>query len=361
VQSRDVLLNITGASVARCCIAPNDVLPARVNQHVAIIRTIADTLDPEFLHFALISTPYKDQLLGIGEDGGSTRQAITKAQIQNFSVAYPAKLSEQREIVTKLDAVLVETHRLESLYQKKLDALDALKKSLLHQAFSGLLSREVIPVVIETKPATPSHAVIDGISTTDLHAGVLAIACEQHEIAGKIGDFTHVKGEKCSHMIEALLGIDLGRTPVKDAAGPNDFNHLKKVEHRAKMINAFDFKRVEGGAYRVTKLHGFDRLIAKTRAALGDRLSEVEKLIRWMLPMSVRQAEIVATVYAGWNNLLLDGKRPTDEEIVYESRENWHPDKLKIDRGKFFTAIEWMRGQNVVPEGKGKRVVAKGK
>ena len=35
-------------------------------------------------------------------------------------------------------------------------------------------------------------------------------------------------------MVEAHLGIDLGRTPVKDAAGPNDYPHLKRVEYRAR-------------------------------------------------------------------------------------------------------------------------------
>jgi len=76
--------------------------------------------------------------------------------------------------------------------------------------------------------------------------------------------------------------------------------------------------------------------------------------------MKWQQAEIVATVFAAWNNLLLDGKQPTDEQIVYESRENWHPEKMKIERDKFFSAVEWMRKQGMVPEGKGKRVVEKG-
>jgi len=139
VQRRDVLLNITGASVARCCIVPEDVFPARVNQHVSIIRPIADKLDADFLHYLLISKPYKDQLLQTGAEGGSTRQAITKAQIQDFSVKYPATLKEQKSIVAKLDAMLAETQRLASLYERKLAALEALKKSLLHQAFNGKL------------------------------------------------------------------------------------------------------------------------------------------------------------------------------------------------------------------------------
>jgi len=137
VKLRDVLLNITGASIARCTIVPEDVLPSRVNQHVSIIRPIAEKLDADFLHYLLISKPYKDQLLKTGEEGGSTRQAITKAQIQDFTIEYPANLKEQKNIATKLDALAVETHRLESIYQRKLAALEELKKSLLHLAFSG--------------------------------------------------------------------------------------------------------------------------------------------------------------------------------------------------------------------------------
>ena len=123
VQRQDVLLNITGASVARCCIVPEDVLPARVNQHVSIIRPIAEKLDADFLHYLLISKLYKDQLLQTGAEGGSTRQAITKAQIQEFAVNYPENLKAQKSIVEKLDNMLAETNRLEAIYQQKLAAL----------------------------------------------------------------------------------------------------------------------------------------------------------------------------------------------------------------------------------------------
>jgi len=139
VKPHDVLLNITGASIARCCIVPEDVLPARVNQHVSIIRSIPDMIDPDFLHYLLISKPYKDKLLQTGEEGGSTRQAITKAQIQDFSVEYPEIMKEQKRVVAKLDDMLTETQRLSHIYERKLVALETLKKSLLHQAFTGEL------------------------------------------------------------------------------------------------------------------------------------------------------------------------------------------------------------------------------
>lgn len=103
VQSNDVLLNITGASVARCCTVPDDVLPARVNQHVSIIRPHADRLSSRFLQYLLISSGYKDRLLSVGEDAGATRQALTKAQLQSFVVEFPKSLQEQRRIVASLD------------------------------------------------------------------------------------------------------------------------------------------------------------------------------------------------------------------------------------------------------------------
>ena len=143
VQPSDVLLNITGASVARCCMVPDDVLPARVNQHVSIVRPIAGVLDPDFLHYLLISKPYKDQLLRTGAEGGSTRQAITKTQIQDFTIRYPAHLGEQESIVAKVDALLAETQRLESMYRRNLAAFEELRMSLLHHAFIGQLGTQV--------------------------------------------------------------------------------------------------------------------------------------------------------------------------------------------------------------------------
>ena len=78
-----------------------------------------------------------------------------------------------------------------------------------------------------------------------------------------------------------------------------------------------------------------------------------------MLPMDTQQAEIFFTVYAAWNNLLLDGVQPAEEAILFEARKNWHPDKLRISRERFFTAISWMRDKQIIPKGKGLKVLAK--
>lgn len=88
VESKDILLNITGASVARCCMAPERYLPARVNQHVMIIRVDAAKADPFFVHKAINSDERKRQLLSYAQKG-STREALTKEMLARFEILLP--------------------------------------------------------------------------------------------------------------------------------------------------------------------------------------------------------------------------------------------------------------------------------
>ncbi|MFT3906700.1 MAG: restriction endonuclease subunit S [Steroidobacteraceae bacterium] len=96
VEDGDVLLNITGDSVARCCKVAPEVLPARVNQHVAIIRPKPDVLDAKFLRYSLVSPAMQAHLLALAS-AGATRNALTKGMIESLSVSTPP-LEEQRAI-----------------------------------------------------------------------------------------------------------------------------------------------------------------------------------------------------------------------------------------------------------------------
>ena len=96
VSEGDVLLNITGDSVARVCQVVPDVLPARVNQHVAIIRPDSDNLDLGYLRYYLVSPEMQTLLLSWAGSGG-TRNALTKAMIESLEIPLPP-LSEQRVI-----------------------------------------------------------------------------------------------------------------------------------------------------------------------------------------------------------------------------------------------------------------------
>ena len=93
----DVLLNITGDSVARACQVPPDVLPARVNQHVAILRPDASKLSARFLRYFLVSPRTQTLLLSWARSGG-TRNALTKGMIESLDICAPADVTVQRSI-----------------------------------------------------------------------------------------------------------------------------------------------------------------------------------------------------------------------------------------------------------------------
>lgn len=130
VEENDVFVNITGASVARSCIVPNEVLPARVNQHVAIIRCVSSRLHPVFANNMFLNDRFKGQLLDIGESGGATRQAITKQQLETLTIVLPpVELQEQ------FAAFVEQTEKAKLEIQQSIEKLETLKKALMQQYF----------------------------------------------------------------------------------------------------------------------------------------------------------------------------------------------------------------------------------
>ena len=99
VKKDDVLLNITGDSVARACIVEETVLPARVNQHVAIIRANPEIVISSYLLCYLQTR--KSYLLQLAS-GGATRNALTKKMLEELEIEIPT-IEEQKKIVSIVD------------------------------------------------------------------------------------------------------------------------------------------------------------------------------------------------------------------------------------------------------------------
>lgn len=101
LQSGDVLLNITGDSVARACLMDDDYLPGRVNQHVAIIRVDESKAVNSYLLYYLQWR--KSHLLQLAS-AGATRNALTKGMIEQLEIDLPS-LDEQRKVVGILGSI----------------------------------------------------------------------------------------------------------------------------------------------------------------------------------------------------------------------------------------------------------------
>jgi type I restriction enzyme S subunit len=129
VQKDDILLNITGASVARCCLTNPKFLPARVNQHVAIVRVRPDVADARFVLYCINSLHFKSRLLALAQ-GGATREALTKTTIEDFEVCQPPLAVQRRRagILSAYDELMENS-------QRRIRLLEAMARALYREWF----------------------------------------------------------------------------------------------------------------------------------------------------------------------------------------------------------------------------------
>ncbi len=113
-------------------------------QRIIIMQPNAARLDSTFLKYLLLSQPVQQRIRTKGT--GATVQGIKASLLKLIEISFPKSLATQQEIVSKLDDLREETQRLARLYERKLAALEALKKSLLHQAFTGELRQAQLPL-----------------------------------------------------------------------------------------------------------------------------------------------------------------------------------------------------------------------
>ena len=92
----------------------------------------------EFLYYQLRTPALRTEIMGRAQGANPTMKKISNGAVKTLPIAVPP-VAKQQAIVETLDALSEQTQHLARLYEQKLAALEALKKSLLHQAFTGEL------------------------------------------------------------------------------------------------------------------------------------------------------------------------------------------------------------------------------
>ena len=135
VQPGDVLLNITGASLGRCCLVSEDIGRANVNQHVCIIRARRSTIVPDYLIAAMSSFVAQSQIFA--SENGTSREGLNFQQIGNLLVVVPPRLDEQKATASHIHT---HTGRINAVISKVLHSIDRLREfrtALISAAVTG--------------------------------------------------------------------------------------------------------------------------------------------------------------------------------------------------------------------------------
>lgn len=132
----ELLLCVRG-STGVVSIASNELTGANVTRGIVPIRFNGSQVIQELGYYLLIGNHVQSQIRE--KTYGAALMQINIGDLRKITLYVPP-LPEQRKLIAILNSLSAETARLARIYERKLEALDALKKSLLHSAFAGKLS-----------------------------------------------------------------------------------------------------------------------------------------------------------------------------------------------------------------------------
>lgn len=304
----------------------------------------ADDLRPEYLLLLFRSMGQEFERTM----AGSTHQTIYKDVAAGLKICVPP-VDEQDAIIARLRPLIEAHYEVEAHVAASIEKLTEYRAALVTAAVTGkikaLLTDEKPKPAKKEAPATFKRSVL---------AAYIADALCDHPTFGR------VKFQKLLHLCEAHLEIqEVAGNYHRDAAGPFDTQMMQSVHSQIEKQGWITPIRGEKGwTYaRGAKVETYRDHFARY---FGERKQAIEDLLALIAPMKTQQAEIVSTAFAAWNDLLLEGKSPTDHEIVDLILNDWAESKKAITADRWHSALAWMREKGLVPRGLGEHTKRKG-
>ncbi|GAB1417220.1 hypothetical protein MASR2M117_26260 [Paludibacter sp.] len=350
IEKSDVLLNITGASVARCCIVPKDILPARVNQHVSILRPNSSFLKPIFLSRMFTSINYQLKLIKDAKSKGATREAITKEEIEQMRVIAPPL-----ELQTRFAQIVEKTEVLKTQYQQSLQEFEDLYGSLSQKAFRGeLVSKKSEAKVITLSPET--KVVQPELNKQQAFLRKLMLASHIINELCEESTFGHTKLMKLLYLSEQVGGMALQTNYKKFAAGPFDGKTLTLIDKEFEKNKWFAIHKntfsVNGQQREATVYKKTDKSLLYKKHFDNYFESEAEtinKIIELFRKEKTQMAEIVATLYFAWKELLTANTIISEDSLV-KGFYQFHKEKRKFTKEQILLGYEYMQSNKLYPQ-----------
>jgi len=335
-KSNDVLMptsDVTprGLAKASCVLQDNVILGG----DILVIRTNPSETSGVFLSYVIRHN--ESQVLSLVT--GSTVFHLYGSDMRRFEFKGPDSVAEQSAIAAVLSDMDADLTALES----RLAKTRAIKQGMMQELLTG---RTRLVDSVQQSHAQESEPTEERKANVYFMRSVLAA-----EIVDQLHQeptFGHVKFEKMMFLTEHLCQVDTGSQYARKAAGPLDRKALHSIDSQLKKQKWFDVRK-ENGRYRYVPLekHGghkdyFNRYFAPISTQLS---SIIETFRTW----DTERCEIVATLYAAWNDLLRENDAVSDDMIVHEVLHNWHESKQRIPEDRWLKALSWMRENAYVP------------
>lgn len=316
-----------------------DELPECLHQnHVFRARAVVSDWEPRWAEMYLNSASAREYF------AGSSKQTTNLASInmtQLRACAFPLPpLPEQHRIVAKLDQLMALCDQLKTRLTQA--------RQLNEQLASTLVERAL------TKDEQPAR-----VSTDQKAARSLLAAEITHQLHSQ-RTFGQRKLQKVIYLAEhaARLAAIQGNY-LRDAAGPHDRQLINQIENE--LFNRQWYECIDretfGHAYRPLSQAGQHRQAYASAWSTAERAT-IERVIDLMRDWDTDRCEMTVTLYAAWNDFILEGRPVTDKAIVDEVMHSWNDAKLRFGKAEWLTVLtEMKKHELLIPTGFGQRTI----
>lgn len=321
IKENDLLITKDG-TVGKVAIAKNCPKEVSLNSGVLLIRnTKKYEYNEKYLYYILLSKQFT-RWYQLSQTGNSTIKHLYQEQFYNFEFTYPP-MDEQIEICNYLDRKVEQINKLIEIKEKTLEELSNYKKSLIYEYVTG--KKEVK----ENQSLNRNN--IKGIKV-NCKDNIFAQAILLCRIIEKLNKYNlgRVKAEKTLYLIEKDVGFDFDNNYVREAAGP-----LSEAIYKCEAIISTRNKWVNVKKVRkhieYEMLSSFNKYSQYYDKYYSDYDKRIENIINIVKDYSTDKAEMVATLYASWNDFIIKKEKVFDIKIVKDVRENWNDTKKRFE------------------------------
>jgi len=313
---------------------------------------VSAEINGKYIFFVMSAAASRNYLRDRASGTSGTMPKINQKTLNGLPIPMPP-LEEQHRIVRIIDQMMELCDSLE----QKIDA-DTGKQAELLSALIRAQSQS--NTAEEPRRASPSKAQVVDLATYRASIGCYAInklASAQY--------FGRTAAAKVMYMAQAHVGLDMSLKPQREAAGPLD-TWIYDFERQAQGKRWFEVneKTLASGKKKVEYrcLSALSEPAAKAEALMApDQKSEFDRLIYALADKRTEEVEIIATLFAVWNDFLIDGVQPMDAQIISDVRENWHERKARFTAAELGHWLDWLRSEKIVPRGLPPRTVQQSK
>ncbi|MFT4155486.1 restriction endonuclease subunit S [Parafilimonas sp.] len=341
LKKNDVLFNRTNSAelVGKTAIYKGEY-PAIFAGYLIRINRIENLINADYLNYYL-NTKAAKQYGNTVRSFGVNQSNINGTKLKTYPVPLPP-IEEQNTIVQEIESRLSVADKMEESINQRLQQAEALRQSILKKAFEGkLVATDTIEIIKETAKVIPF---------------------ERKVLAGKIIHLLHddkyfglTKFQKIFYLVENFAEVPYETSFIQEMAGPYDkeFTTAFRKEMQEK-----DWAQEEqrGSITKFIPGENIGSLISNYPAYFRDKGSQITFVLKQLKDKSTHQAELIATLYAVWNNRLIK-KQPVKIDMLVEDFFNWSAKKKdEFQKEEVFKTYKWMKEVRFVPKGFGKTI-----